>query len=98
MTIPKEWVDLLKEFSSTDLTRGLEGLLTRDNTYPPNALEFRDLCLKASKAHAKNHTAYIDFFHPDHPNYEPPRIESDEMRKEREASAKTALAEMKGMF
>ncbi|MEE9223022.1 MAG: hypothetical protein V3V40_06155 [Nitrosomonadaceae bacterium] len=86
------------EFSSTDLKRGLEGLLKRDSNWPPNAIEFRDLCIKNSKAHAKNHTAYIDFSDPEHPNYEPPRIESYEMKKEREASAKTALAQMKGMF
>ncbi len=88
----------MREFSSTDLKRGLEGLLKRDDKWPPNAIEFRDLCIKNSKAHSQNHVAYMDFNDPDHPDYSPPRIESDEMKSERESSAKTALDQMKGMF
>lgn len=86
------------EFSSTDLERGLEATLKRDNNWPPNAIEFRNLCLKSSKVHAKNHEAYIDFDDPNHPNYEAPRIESDEMKSVREATARTTLTQMKGMF
>ncbi len=96
--MPETWISLLMEFSSTDLKRGLEGLLKRTDTWPPNALEFRDLCLKNSHAHAKNHTAYIDFNDPGHPNYQENQIESDAMKNERESSAKTALDKMKGMF
>lgn len=96
--MPETWAHLLMEFSSIDLKRGLEGLLKRDGNWPPNAIEFRDLCIKNSRAHAKNHAAYIDFNDPSHPNYEKPRIESDAMKTERESSAKTALDQMKGMF
>lgn len=96
--MPETWTRLLNEFSSTDLKRGLEGLLKRESSWPPNGIEFRDLCLKNSHSHAKNHSAYIDFHDPNHPDYEAPRIESDEMKAERESTAKTALDQMKGMF
>ena len=89
---------LLREFSSTDLQRGLEGVVKRESTFAPNAIEFRDLCLKNSHAHAKNHQAYIDFSDPNHPDYKAPRIESDAMKAVREATARTALIQMKGMF
>lgn len=96
--MPETWIQLLKGFSSTDLKRGLEAVLKSESSWPPNALEFRDLCLKNSQAHAKNHTAYIDFNDPDHPNFTEPRIESDAMKSERESTARTALDKMKGMF
>ncbi len=96
--MPETWARLLMEFSSIDLKRGLEGLIKRESSWPPNAIEFRDLCLKNSSAHAKNHAAYIDFNDPDHPDYKAPQIESDEMKFERESSARTALDKMKGMF
>jgi len=76
----------------------LEALLKREDNWPPNAVEFRDLCLKNSKAHAKNHAAYIDFNDPAHPDYRPPRIESDSMKSERESIALTELNKMKAMF
>ncbi len=96
--MPETWVRLLREFSSTDLKRGLEALLKREDTWPPNAVEFRTLCIKNSRSHAQNHAAYIDFNDPDHPNYTEPRIESDAMKSERESSARTALDKIKGMF
>lgn len=96
--MPETWVDLLREFSSTDLQRGWEGVIKGDSDYPPTAKQFRDLCLKNAGSHAKNHQAYIDFKDPNHPSYEPPRIESDAMKSVRENTARTALAQMKGMF
>lgn len=97
-TMPETWRRLLKEFSSTDLKRGLQGLLKRQDKWPPNAIEFRNMCLKNSHSHAKNHTAYIDFNDPEHPDYQAPRIESDEMKSERETTGKAALDQMKEMF
>lgn len=96
--MPETWIRLLMEFSSTDLKRGLNGLLERNSTWPPNAIEFRDLCLENSSSHAKNHAAYIDFHDPKHPNYVEPRIESDEMKFERESTARKTLSSMKGLF
>ena len=94
-TIPDTWERLLKGISPNRIEQGLNRVLTRRETWPPNAAEFRQLCLPDTiSPDGNNSSAYIDFKDPKHPSYEAPRIESDDAKKRRMTARQKAMREM----
>ena len=75
--------------------------------FPPNGVQFRDLCLGIKRDKAGNDislihksAAHIAFDDPRHPSYEVyrPRLESDERKSKIKEKASSALSGLKGMF
>ena len=57
--------------SPEQIKQGLEALVTRKESWPPNAVEFRQLCLPETiSPDGHNSSAYLSFDSPDHPQYE----------------------------
>lgn len=83
---------------------GLERLAYRQETWPPNAQEFRALCegLALNKdghdiSHHHRSAAYIDIRDPKHPDYRPVGIEdltAKEKRKTQGAKKMKAIQEL----
>jgi hypothetical protein len=101
-TIPESWELLLMEVTPEQIKDGLNALATRENTFPPNAAEFRQLCMPTTiSPDGKNSAAYLSFDDPKHPNNSsqadrlpPPRS----YVSKRKMTGKNALADMKGLF
>lgn len=72
-TIPDSWERLLTGLTAEQIKQGLEKLVTRKDSWPPNAVEFRQLCLPESiSPDGKNSNAYLEFtneHHPEHQQY-----------------------------
>jgi hypothetical protein len=88
----------LTGISPEQIKLGLEAIVDREEHWPPNAKEFRQLCVGVKSDHSINSTAYIDFNNPDHPSYKAPRIESDEHKAETRKTGNNELAAMQGLF
>ena len=86
-TIPESWVMLLKGITPDQIKTGLNGLVKRKDTWPPNAQEFRQLCLPTKSPDGTNSAAYIQ--------YKPaPRLTDQGAISKRKAAGKKALGEM----
>ena len=105
--MPEAWVLLLRGITPRQINDGLNRLATRGSAFPPNGVEFRQICLNQrfdaqgndiSLIHKS--AAHIAFNDPTHPSYEiyKPRLESDEIKSKRKEKAKSALSGLKGMF
>jgi len=97
--MPESWERLLTGITPEQIASGLNKLADRSETWPPNAAEFRQLCLPDTiSPDGKNSRAYINFNDPSHPDYQPKRIESDSYKERKKKAGKDALSKMKSMF
>jgi len=100
------WGRLLTGISPDQIKDGLEKLKTREDTWPPNAQEFRQLCLpNTTSPDGKNAAAYIDFKDPKHPSNDPDNPEYcpkglEDLTKKGKSRAKgrETLDSLKGML
>jgi hypothetical protein len=78
----EEWTAALAGFTGDDLARGLKAVIKLGDTFPPNAVQFRNLS--------------IEFHAPAHRPFPPADrlIESDELRQAR----KTKMREMRALW
>ena len=99
-TIPEAWELLLKEVTPDQIASGLGKLATRESAFPPNAAEFRQLCLPATiSPNGGNSDAYLMISDPKHPSYQDPkRIESDSYVSKRRQAGRSALDGMKDLL
>ena len=97
--MPESWERLLKGVTPDQIKDGLNRLSVRTEAWPPNAVEFRQLCMPETLSPSGiNSGAYIAFNDPAHPDFEAPRIESDEQKASKNKAANSALSDMKNMF
>ena len=85
------------------IKHGLESLVTRKETWPPNAIEFRQLCLPSTiSPDGTGSTAYLHFSdekHPEHKQYsKAKRIEHASTVSKRKKSGNNELNKLKDMF
>lgn len=85
------------------IKNGLENLINRKESWPPNAIEFRQLCLPDTiSPNGRNSDAYLSFDDPGHPEYEfygkPKQLEDKTMVSKRKKKGIDALDELKDMF
>jgi len=103
------WERLLTGISPEQIKNGLENLTKREDTWPPNAQEFRQLCLPDTiSPDGKNSAAYLQFDDPKHPRNDPESpeyvrtatkgIEGDQWKRDRKKAGNSELGRMKGMF
>ena len=98
-TIPESWERLLTGISPDQLKHGLDSLAGRSETWPPNAVEFRSLCLPQTVSpDGKNSKAYLSFSDPAHPDYEPVKIENLTQKQKRVEKARSELSNLKELF
>lgn len=99
------WVSCLKGITARQIADGLNNCLEMFPEWPPGAAQFRAACLgkfvdsegnESSWQHSSS--AYIDFNDPNHPDYTPKQIESDEIKSRRKETAKQAISGLKDMF
>ena len=105
-TIPESWERLLTQVSPEQIKNGLNALADRADTWPPNAVEFRALCMpKTISPDGNNTAAYLAWDDPrrpendpDHPSYIPKQIAlPDHSAKEsNKAANKRAMAMLRG--
>ena len=79
---------------------GLEALVTRKDTWPPNAVEFRQLCMPSTVSpDGNNSSAYLSFNDPNHPEHEAygsnKRIESDSYKVRKRKAGNQALKDLR---
>lgn len=103
VTIPESWERLLTGLSPDQIKNGLEALATRTETWPPNAQEFRQLCLPVTISPDGNNTsAYLDFQNPAHPEHEhygkTKQIEDLSLSSKRKKMGNQELAKIRGLF
>lgn len=71
------------------IKNGLEALANRNDKWPPNAIEFRQLCLPTKiSPDGTNSGAYLEYGTPEHPAYQRPAI-ADMGKKARLEKTKT---------
>jgi len=102
-TIPESWERLLTGLTPEQIKQGLEKLVTRKDSWPPNAVEFRQLCLPETiSPDGKNSSAYLEFSseaHPEHKQYsKTKRIESASTVSKRKDSGNNHLKNLKDLF
>jgi len=97
------WERLLTGITPDQIKNGLEKLTKRVDTWPPNAQEFRQLCLPESiSPDGKNSSAYLEFSnerHPEHKQYsKTKRIENASTVSKRKDSGNNHLKNLKDLF
>lgn len=97
------WERQLTGITPDQIADGLNRLSTRDSEYPPNAIEFRKLCLpQATSPDGHNSSAYLEFSDPKHPSYDIYRkdrlIEDEGEKKKRRKVGSDTLDNLKDMF
>jgi len=108
--MPESWILLLRGITPRQISDGLGRLAARESAYPPNAAEFRQLCLPETiSPNGHNSAAYLSFDDPKHPRnlerlpdgrinpeYVKPvlGIESDSYKTKRRRAGNTALKDM----
>jgi hypothetical protein len=66
----------LKGITPRQIDDGLNALAKRENTFPPNGSEFRQLCLPDTiSPNGTNSGAYLEYGTEEHPAYQQPAIE-----------------------
>ena len=85
------------------IKHGLEQLVSRKETWPPNAIEFRQLCLPETiSPDGKNSNAYLTFDDPKHPEHEQfgksKLIEDKTVVSKRRDSGNNHLKNLKDLF
>ncbi len=70
--MPESWERLLKGITPDQIKNGLNRLSERQEAWPPNAVEFRNLCLPETiSPNGHNSAAYLMFNDPRHPRNDP---------------------------
>ena len=102
--MPESWILLLKGITPRQISDGLGRLAARESAYPPNAAEFRQLCLPETiSPNGHNSAAYLSFDDPKHPRNDPNSpeyvkpvlgIESESYKTKRHRAGNTALKDM----
>lgn len=78
---------------------GLEKLVVRENTFPPNAIEFRRLCMPETiSPTGMNADAYLSIDDPRHSCYQRPAIEDFGRKARTEKLKAETLTDLKGLF
>jgi hypothetical protein len=89
----------LTGISPEQIKHGLESLVTRKETWPPNAVEFRQLCLPSTiSPDGGNSSAYLTFDdpkHPEHKFYNKKQIEDKTVISKRKQTGMNALKNLK---
>ena len=81
------------------IKNGLEALTTRTDKWPPNAVEFRQLCLPESiSPNGGNADAYLSINDPRHSCYQPKGIEDLTKKAKAKAVGQETLTNLKDMF
>lgn len=101
--MPEEWIALLKGLTPSQIKEGLNKLATRESSFPPNGVEFRQLCLPETiSPDGKNTSAYLEFSneaHPEHKQYsKSKRIESASTVSKRKDAGNNHLKNLKDLF
>ncbi len=107
--MPKSWEDLLREITPEQIRDGLNRLAERSDKWPPNAVEFRQLCLPPTiSPDGKNSEAYMPLDDPRRARNDPNSAEyvkpipegtlGIEYVSRRKKVARGALDNLKGMF
>ena len=93
------WERLLTGITPEQIKNGLEKLTKRVDTWPPNAQEFRQLCLPETiSPDGKNTSAYLEFSdekHPEHKQFGRKQIESDSMISKKKQAGNNHLKNLK---
>ncbi len=102
-TIPERWERVLTGLSPEQIKHGLESLVSRKETWPPNAVEFRQLCLPETiSPDGNNSSAYLTFDDPKHPQYKhyskSKRIENGSTMSKRKKAGNAALKNLKDLI
>ena len=81
------------------IKHGLESLVTRKDTWPPNAVEFRQLCMPSTVSpDGVNSSAYLSFNdknHPEHEVYGTKRLENDSYKVRKRKAGNEALKKLR---
>lgn len=108
--MPESWKLLLREITPDQIAKGLNRLADRSGPFPPNAVEFRQLCLPPSiSPNGGNKEAYMSLDdprrsrnNPNSPEYVKPEptqaIEHKGYISKRKKTGKAELSKLKGMF
>ena len=101
----ESWERLLTGISPQQIARGLEGLLTWNSDFPPNAVQFRSLCLGELKdkdghdiSHYHKSAAYIDIHDPKSPAYRPKMLEDLKSKDKNVKQGNETLSNLKDLF
>jgi hypothetical protein len=91
------------EVSPEQIKGGLEKLATRVDTWPPNAIEFRQLCMPETVSpDGLNSAAYLTFDDEKHPEYKhyskAKRIENSTTVSQRKETGNNELKNLKDLF
>ena len=102
-TIPESWAKLLTGITPDQIKTGLENLVHRTDNWPPNSIEFRNLCLpKKISPDGTNTAAYLTFDDPKHPQYEhynaQKRLPDEKATTKRRLAGNAALVALKGVL
>lgn len=101
-TIPESWERLLTEVSPEQIKNGLNNLSSRSDSWPPNAVEFRQLCLPTTiSPDGTNSGAYLYIDDPKHPlarDKARMALQSDEQISKKRKAGRSALDGMKDLF
>ena len=100
---------LLRGVTPRQIKDGLNGLIGRGGTFPPNGAEFRNLCLGITTdknghdtTHNHKSTAYLEFTDPKHPQYKhyskAKRIENGSTVSKRKKAGNAALKNLKDLI
>jgi hypothetical protein len=90
----------LRGVTPEQIRDGLEALTTRKDTWPPNAVEFRQLCMPSTVSpDGVNSSAYISFTDKSHPEHEvyggTKRIENDSYKVRKRKSGNEAIKKLR---
>ena len=103
--MPEAWITLLKGITPKQITEGLNRVAVRGSTFPPNGAEFRNLCLGITMdkngndtTHQHKGAAHIEFNDPNHPSYQPKRIENDDYKTKKRKAGNAQLSGLRDMF
>jgi len=104
-----EWEQALEGLDKEQFAKGLEGMYHRHDTFPPNYMQFRKLCLgeylddegnEVGKEHkTKVHICFDDPRHPDYEHYRKKKqlsLESDSHKTKHRAAGNAALKDILG--
>ena len=85
------WISALRDLGADELMRGVDSLLTWAEPFPPNALQFRQLCRPMT---TKAHDAYVPLPEPESDFEQRKRVADEAIRSLREGCLKPSPTAM----